>query len=110
MVQQTVQVGYKSEFIRKIQQQNPVLNFTTTGQAEEFTLEESMNDIKTIELDTKVDPEDATKVNVTFSINGKVYYSGKKHNAFDLDGHKGVIFYSDSAVHSHRNVPSSLSR
>ena len=39
--------------------------------AEEFTLEESMNDIKTIELDTKVDPEDATKVNVTFSINGK---------------------------------------
>ena len=62
--------------------------------AEEFTLEESMNDIKTIELDTKVDPEDATKVNVTFSINGKVYYSGKKHNAFDLDGHKGVIFYS----------------
>ena len=32
MVQQTVQVGYKSEFIRKIQQQNPVLNFTTTGQ------------------------------------------------------------------------------
>ena len=26
--------------------------------------------------------------------NGKVYYSGKKHNAFDLDGHKGVIFYS----------------
>lgn len=60
----------------------------------EFTLEESMNHIKSIELDTKVDQEDATKVDVTFSINGKVYYSGKKHNSFDLDGHKGVIFYS----------------